>query len=207
MIKNLVFDFGDVFINLNKKATVQIMESYGLNGLTVEMEKVNADYETGRMHTPAFVDYYSALFPKATKTQLIEAWNAIILDFPEYRLAFIERLAVLKKYRLILLSNTNELHIDKVKQQMSVERYMRFKKCFSKFYLSHEIQLRKPNADIYEFVMKENKILPEETLFIDDTPENTEAAEKLGLHVWNLHPGKEDVINLFKQTVFENLEY
>ena len=65
------------------------------------------------------------------------------------------------------------------------------------FYLSHEIQLRKPNADIYEFVLKENNLKPEECLFIDDTKENTDTANKLGIHTWNIDETTEDIINLF----------
>ena len=81
---------------------------------------------------------------------------------------------------------------------------MEFKNCFEKFYLSHEIKLRKPNKEIYEFALKENKLIAEETLFIDDLEENTTAASALGIHVWNLIQNQEDVSQLFikKQHLF-----
>ena len=81
---------------------------------------------------------------------------------------------------------------------------MEFKNCFEKFYLSHEIKLRKPNKEIYEFSLKENNLIAEETLFIDDLEENTAAASTLGIHVWNLIPNQEDVSQLFikKQYLF-----
>jgi putative hydrolase of the HAD superfamily len=81
---------------------------------------------------------------------------------------------------------------------------MEFKNCFEKFYLSHEIKLRKPNKEIYEFALKENNLIAEETLFIDDLEENTTAASALGIHVWNLIPNQEDVSQLFikKQHLF-----
>ena len=81
---------------------------------------------------------------------------------------------------------------------------MEFKNCFEKFYLSHEIKLRKPNKEIYEFALKENNLIAEETLFIDDLEENTTAASALGIHVWNLIPNQVYVSQLFikKQHLF-----
>ena len=94
------------------------------------------------------------------------------------------------------MSNTNALHISWVKAQVSF--YEDFKSCFNEFYLSHEIGLRKPNANIYEFVLQENNIIASESLFIDDTKENTDAASKLGIHTWNINEKTEDITNLFE---------
>ncbi|MDC0008330.1 HAD-IA family hydrolase, partial [bacterium] len=105
-------------------------------------------------------------------------------------------LAATKKYRLFLLSNTNAIHIRKVIEIMGNDRFQRFKRCFEQFYLSHEIGLRKPNADCYEFVLNRNKLIAAETLFIDDTEPNTVAASQLGIQVWHLQVGKEDVSEL-----------
>jgi len=69
--------------------------------------------------------------------------------------------------------------------------------------LSHEIHLRKPNTDIYEFVLEENQLIPEETFFIDDTEENTRTAEKLGIKIWNLIPGEEDIVDLLTRKEFK----
>ena len=79
---------------------------------------------------------------------------------------------------------------------MGIENYERFKACFEQFYLSHEIKLRKPNTDIYEFVLQKNKLNPKETLFIDDTEENTEGAKKLGIKCWHLQVGLDDITDL-----------
>ena len=67
-----------------------------------------------------------------------------------------------------------------------------------KFYLSHEIHLRKPNTDIYNFILSKNGLHPNECLFVDDTKDNTDTAYKLGLHIWNIAETKEDVVNLFE---------
>lgn len=198
MIKNIIFDFGDIFINLDKEATVNSMKKFGFKSITDEMNTTNQQYEKGLISTDEFVNFYHNLFPNASKEELIQSWNAIILDFPEHRLNFIESLKK-ENYRLFLLSNTNELHIDKVIENTKPERYNRFKDCFEVFYLSHEIQQRKPEKACYEYVLKENDLKAIETLFIDDSPENTIAASQLGIKTWNLNPGVEDVVQLFNK--------
>ena len=169
MIKTLIFDFGDVFINLDKEAPYIEMRKLGIHSFSDEMIEINELYETGIISTSAFLDFYCKICLNTSKTELSEAWNSIILDFPEYRLKYIEALATSKKYQLILLSNTNDLHIEKVIKNMTLERFLRFKNCFDAFYLSQEIHLRKPNSDIYNFVLDTHQINPKEILFIDDT--------------------------------------
>jgi len=197
MIKNLLFDYGDIFINLDKPATARELIKLGIEDFTPEMVEKNQAYEKGLMTTEDFVDFYHKKFPNTTKEALIDAWNAILLDFPKHRLEFITQLAKDKTYRLLLLSNTNDLHISWIQHDWGMELYNEFRVCFEQFYLSHEINLRKPDANIYEFVLRENDLKASETLFIDDTKENTDAAAKLGIHVWNLIPGEEDVVDLF----------
>ncbi|NER15655.1 HAD family hydrolase [Spongiivirga citrea] len=202
MIKNLLFDFGDIFINLDKSATLNTMKQFGLHQVTPEMNEINNQYEKGEISSIEFIAFYKSLFPRASEKDLEGAWNDIILDFPEYRLSFIEELTSKEEFNLFLLSNTNELHIKKVKENMNNARYDRFKKCFQKFYLSHEIGMRKPDHEIYKYVLKENNLKAEETLFIDDTPENIIAASALNIQTWNLEPGVDDVVDLFKNPIF-----
>ncbi|MCR9181820.1 MAG: HAD-IA family hydrolase [Flavobacteriaceae bacterium] len=195
MIKTLLFDFGDVFLNLDKEATTRELKKLGANQFTKEMQLVNNQYEKGEITSNAFLKTYKNWFPNVSKQQLIEAWNAILLDFPEHRILFLEQLAASKEHQLLLLSNTNEIHINWVKE--NIQYFKRFKNCFKKFYLSHEINLRKPDTSIYEFVLKDNEIKPENILFIDDTKSNTDAAKALGIHVWNINPKEEDITDLF----------
>lgn len=196
MIKNIIFDFGDVFINLDKEATLKEMNTFGLSEPTPELYTLAKSYEVGKLSSAAFLNSLHHILPEATPQALTRAWNAIILDFPEPRLQFIEELSREANYRLFLLSNTNEMHIKYVKETMGIENYERFKACFEQFYLSHEIKLRKPNTHIYEFVLQKNKLNPKETLFIDDTEENTEGAKKLGIKCWHLQVGVDDITDL-----------
>jgi len=196
MIKNIIFDFGDIFINLDKPAVFEALANVGYTEITPELDDIFKAYEMGLMTSENFILKLNEIFPSATPKQLKDAWNSILLDFPENRLLFLEKLAAEKKYRLFLLSNTNEIHIDYVINTMGEAQFDRFKDCFEKFYLSHEINLRKPNKDIYEFVLNENNLIAEETFFVDDTQENTDASAALGIKSWNLLVGKEDIIQL-----------
>ncbi|WP_010521031.1 HAD family hydrolase [Aquimarina agarivorans] len=194
-IKNIIFDFGDIFINLDKPAPINAFLSLGLNAPLKDISLINDTYEIGKINTNTFLDTYQKWLPEVDTNEIIEAWNSILKDFPISRLEFLKTLAQQKKYKLFLLSNTNYLHIEWVKE--NVPFFDEFKRCFDKFYLSQEIGFRKPNAEIYEFVLQQNNLKANETLFIDDLKQNTDAAKALGIHVWNLIPGKEDVSQLF----------
>ena len=196
MIKNIIFDFGDIFINLDKKGFKARLQKLGISQESEEMLPILQQYEMGLISTKDFIAYFQENL-HIPKEKLVEVWNSILLDFPTKRLKFIQELSESKKYRLFLLSNTNDLHISWVKKSWGLELYNAFKICFEQFYLSHEINFRKPNNNIYEFVLNSNNLIAKETFFIDDTKENTDAASILGIHVWNLVPGKEDVLELF----------
>ena len=195
MIKNIIFDFGDIFINLDKKGAMEnALKLFEIDTLPEDIHAVNALYEQGLMSTEEFIEFYLENFPQLSKESLTQVWNCILKDFPDHRLEYLKRLSEDKKYKLILLSNTNELHIDWVKE--NIPFFEDFKALFDAFYLSHEIQMRKPNANIFEFVLKENNLKAEETLFIDDTEENIISASKLGIHTWHLDPLNDDITTL-----------
>ncbi|MDF0705990.1 HAD family hydrolase [Flagellimonas okinawensis] len=196
MIKNIILDFGDVLINLDKPATAKAMVQHGFTKVTPNLERLFQEYEKGLITSTNFLDEVSAHFPKASREYLTQAWNSILLDFPEHRLNFIEQLAAENQYKMILLSNTNDLHIEQVKEQMGMQRFNRFKNAFDVFYLSYEMGMRKPDTEIFDFVLQENQLTAEETFFVDDVKENTDAAATLGIKVWNLRVGKEEVTQL-----------
>ena len=202
MIKNIVFDFGDVFINLDKDATFKRLKELGVNEFTIELLELAKQYEMGMITTQEFVNTFKSYFPSISETDFKNAWNSMLLDFPLYRLSFLKSLANSKKYRIFLLSNTNDLHISWIQKTWGRKLFSEFKNCFEKFYLSHEIHLRKPNKNIYEFVIESNKLTPEETFFVDDTEENTVVANKLGIKTWQINPNSEDVVDLFSKKEF-----
>ena len=197
MIKTIIFDFGNVFINLDIDEAIQrALTLFKVNSFSDETIATNNLYEQGLITTTDFIKFYKKTFPSITKSEIIETWNSIFKDFPVYRLEFLKTLYAEKKYILILLSNTNELHINWVKEHILF--YNQFKNCFDAFYLSHEIQLKKPNTEVFQFVLNQNNLIAEECLFIDDTKEHIETASQLGFKTWNLKPATEDIVDLFK---------
>jgi putative hydrolase of the HAD superfamily len=152
MIKNIVFDFGDVFINLDKEATISELFKLGVDEISFEMMEVAQKYEIGNLTNQEFIDEFTSMFPTVSDIDFINAWNSILKDFPKYRFDFLKSLVESKKYRIFLLSNTNDLHISWVQENWGHELFAEFKNCFEQYYLSHEINLRKPIANIYEFV-------------------------------------------------------
>lgn len=196
MIKTLIFDFGNVFLNLDlEKAIQDTFELLEIESLSDELLSFNYLYEQGLITTEEFLEFYQDNFPKLSKQDLIHLWNSMLKDLPQHRLTFIQKLAADKNYKLILLSNTNELHIDWVKE--NIPTYETFKNCFDAFYLSHEIGLRKPDKAVFEFILSNNQIVAKDCLFIDDTKEHIIGASKLGIHTWNIDPKQDDITNLF----------
>lgn len=196
MIKALIFDFGNVFLNLDlEKAIQDTFELLEIESLSDELLSFNYLYEQGLITTEEFLEFYQDNFPKLSKQDLIDLWNFMLKDLPQHRLEFIQKLAAEKKYKLILLSNTNELHINWVKEH--IPTYETFKNCFDAFYLSHEIGLRKPDKAVFEFILSNNQLAAKDCLFIDDTKEHIIGASKLGIHTWNIDPKQDDITNLF----------
>ncbi|MFT4983332.1 MAG: FMN phosphatase YigB (HAD superfamily) [Flavobacterium sp.] len=199
MINTIIFDFGDVFINLDKQATFDRLRNLGLSQWHENLDQLNIQFETGQISREEFVDGIKKFIPDASSDEILQAWSAILLDFPLYRLEFLQMLS--KKYRLFLLSNTDAIHIETFEQKNGATFYSDFYNCFEKVYFSFEIGMRKPNSEIYNYVLNEHDLQAKCTLFIDDKKENTDAARSLGLQVWNLQVGKEDVVDLFNKNI------
>jgi putative hydrolase of the HAD superfamily len=196
MIDTIIFDFGDVFINLDKQKVTTELKKLGLTEWNEELITLNHKYEVGKINEIEFLNEFQKQIPNIEIHKIKKAWNSILADFPIYRLEFLEKLT--SKYRLFLLSNTDYTHIEEVKQKLGLEFHNRFVNCFEKVYYSFEIGIRKPNELIYKYVIDKHKLNPNATLFIDDKFENTFAAQKLNLKIWNLSVGNEDVVDLHK---------
>ena len=195
MFKNIIFDFGDIFINLDKEGLHKSLQSLGIKEWNSELSQLNESFEKGDCSEEFFVSGIQDYTSNKNLEEIKVSWCTILGDFPLHRLEFLEKLK--PEYRLFLLSNTDAIHIAHFKETVGIEFYSRFYNCFEKVYFSFEMGLRKPQPEIYNQVLAENNIIASETLFVDDKKENTDAAEKLGIQVWNLQVGKEDVVNLF----------
>ena len=199
MIDTIIFDFGDIFINLDKQATINGLEDLGLSSWNEDLDQLNISFEKGQISRDDFLLGIQKQIPNATIDEILMAWNAVLLDFPLYRLEFLQLLS--KKFRLFLLSNTDAIHIDHFEQREGASFYGDFYQCFEKVYFSYEMGMRKPDAEIYTTLINRHELAPKRTLFVDDKKDNTDAAKALGLHVWNLQVGKEDVIELLDKKI------
>nr|WP_315163198.1 HAD family phosphatase [uncultured Flavobacterium sp.] len=199
MINAIIFDFGDIFINLDKQATIDGLQKLGLSKWNTDLDQLNQQFEMGLISQEEFLLGFQKEIPNASIEEILTAWNAILLDFPLYRLEFLQMLS--KKYRLFLLSNTDSIHIETFEQRTGASFYSDFYQCFEKVYFSFEIGMRKPNPEIYNYVLNKHDLSAKRTLFIDDKKENTDAAQSIGIQVWNLQVGQEDVVHLFDKKI------
>ena len=104
MIKNIIFDFGDIFINLDKQVVAKEIVKHGGNmDILPEIHLLNERYEVGAISTEEFVSQLVERYAGFTSGRFIEVWNSMLLDFPDYRLEFITGLAEEARYRLFLL--------------------------------------------------------------------------------------------------------
>jgi glucose-1-phosphatase len=200
-IKNIIFDFGGVILNINPLLTYDYFSKLGVTSLFEGVEISKPDeilllFEKGLITPQAFRDKIREKINYPVKDHEIdEAWNAMLLDIPEERIRLLKNLKT--RYHTYLLSNTNEIHYIEYNRQLKLNYgYNNLTELFHKAYFSFFLQMNKPNKDIYEFVMKENTLIPEETLFIDDSIINIKGAEATGLKTHHL-TGKETINDLF----------
>ena len=203
----VLFDLGGVLIDLDWAGTTTAFRALVPAESRARADRVFAEifqypalhrYERGEIAWDEFRQQLASDTGLiANETDFLAAWNQMIGDFPRQR---IERLAELKqRYRLGLLSNTNERHVD------CVNGYLREKHAIqsldSLFHVplySHLVGMRKPEPRIYRHAAQALGVDPERILFIDDVEGNAGAATAAGLHGYHL--------DLERETLFEVLQ-
>ena len=199
MIRNLIFDFGGVLIDLDMEAVQKGLQNFGLKTAGADLIQISQQYETGQVPTDRFLREVQRNLPGSSEDEIRRIWNATVAGFPLERLDFLETLKESGEYQMFLLSNTTPLHVAQARANMGERDFTRFKNCFRQFYLSHEIGMRKPDPEIFKFVLEENDLNPGETLFIDDTLEHTESASSLGIQTWHLQVGRDTILELHQK--------
>ena len=200
-IKNVVFDLGGVLINLDFDNCLNAFRKAGFQ----DIEKQACQFR-GKVFFSQFElgEISPDEFRKAIRKEVSEAlsdheiddmWNLMLLDIPREKLDLLLKLR--EHYMVYLLSNTNRIHWDYACEQMFCYRGFRVNDFFEDIFLSFEMHKAKPEKDIYEQMMKEANILPEETFFIDDSAINCQAAISLGIQSYHYHIG-EDLSSLFE---------
>jgi putative hydrolase of the HAD superfamily len=191
-IKNIIFDYGNVIFSIDFKRVQQALKDIGIADTDsfyghLQQNSVFDDFEQGLISPATFRDHVreKANNPDLTDEQIDHAWNAILIGVAEGNHELLMELK--PKYRTFLLSNTNAIHYDYIHNYLDQEFGLAGNdSMFEKVYYSHLMKKRKPNVEIFEQVLEENNLNPDETLFIDDSPQHIEGAKKAGLHTYLL---------------------
>lgn len=202
-IKSIIFDLGAVLLNISYQKTIEEFDKLGIkNSSTFYSKKIQTNIfnllETGEISESDFIKEIQKYCTESTNTQILYAWNAMLLDLPLHRVELLKQLK--KDFNLYLLSNTNSIHITEFENKIGSKQYKEFYQLFDKVYYSHKIGHRKPNAEAFQLIIEENNLIAEEILFIDDSTQHIEGAKKLGIKTYHLLDD-EDVITLFPDKV------
>jgi glucose-1-phosphatase len=192
-LKNIIFDLGAVLIDIDYKKTEQAFIKLGYDNFETMYTQYTANpifqqLEKGEISNEYFYETISSLNKNTvTANEIKSAWNAILLQWRKDSLTFLHEIS--KEYNIYLLSNTNAIHQEAFFESLKLETGINdFNALFTKAYYSHEVHLRKPNNDIFEFVIKDASLIAEETLFIDDSYNNIDSAKALGFKTHLLLP-------------------
>jgi epoxide hydrolase-like predicted phosphatase len=190
-IQNVIFDLGGVIINLDVNRTISAFNKiseipFETIYTQVKQDEIFSLLDKGKISTSDFLKEIKRQTRYQGPVQdLLEAWNAMLLDVPEERL---DALVEMKhNYNTFLLSNTCEPHIEAFELELENEHGIKnFDDYFDKVYYSCRIGMRKPDKEIFEFVLNQNNLKPEETIFIDDSPQHVKGAGECGINAFLL---------------------
>ena len=188
-VKNIFFDLGGVLIDLDKACCLNEFQQLGIQKIE---EQIGHSFKSGPFVqleegtiTPAeFRNEIRKMTDKpVTDDEIDHAWNAFLLEISPVKLELLMKLR--KDYRVFMLSNTSQIHFEYIKLHdfngkngRSIDDY--FEKC----YLSYELHLSKPDKAIFEAVIADSGVLPQESLFLDDNRQNIETAQSLGFRTY-----------------------
>ena len=200
-IKNIIFDLGGVILDIDVSRTIKGFKRIGLGEISDAsiahssfpfLEK----YETGKISTEEFRDEIRKAAGTEVTDELIDTvWNDMLIGIEPVKIDLLIRLR--SQYRLILLSNTNAMH-EVIYNSMLKETtgIGNLRELFDDVYYSHTIHMRKPDREIFEYVLSAARLVPEVTLYIDDSKMHIDSAAQLGIVCYHLTPG-DSILNIF----------
>lgn len=193
-IKNIIFDLGGVLLNIAPQNTIEAFGRLGMDqligdkGLSYDHD-IFYQMEQGKITPEEFRNGVRELLPGKVSDDLIDAaWTAMLLDFPAIRVELIKTLQ--HNYKIYLFSNTNAIHVEKFHSIFRNQHGFEVSSLFKKDFYSNEIGFRKPSPESYREIIRLSGIIPEESLFIDDSLPNVESAIASGLKGLWLEPGQ-----------------
>jgi HAD superfamily hydrolase (TIGR01509 family) len=200
-IKTILFDLGGVLLNLDYQKTIDAFIELGITDFDQLYAKAAQtdlfnQLETGKIFPRQFMDGIRKMSKIDLKdSEIINAWNAMLLDLPDHRIDFLRRLC--NQYQLLLFSNTNAIHLAAFRKiiQEQHENAFLLEELFERTFYSHIAGVRKPNKDAFQYVLDQEGLNPEEVIFIDDSIQHVEGAKQVGIHAYHLESGEvEDLL-------------
>jgi len=201
-IEAIIFDLGGVIINIDFNLTLRALEQYTDRklgeGEYLTKNPIFYEFETGKLSEKEFFENLTHIYKlQANQEQLVKAWNALLLDIPESRVELVSKLS--NQYQTFILSNTNPTHLFEVENILRQQtKANSLKEIVQKPYYSFEMQKAKPETAIYEQVIEENNLVPQKTLFVDDSLANIEGARKLGLQTLHINPKQNSILDFLR---------
>jgi putative hydrolase of the HAD superfamily len=193
-VTTLIFDFGGVIIDLDLPQCIENLKKLGVESIESYLSNFGQKdfflkFEIGEIDIPEFRNEIRKLTNKTiTDAEIDSAWCSFLCDIPSERLELLEKLR--KKYRLLLLSNSNPLHVE-VSAVTALEGTGKtIRDYFDKCYFSYEMGLTKPDPAIFEALLADAGVEATECLFLDDGPKNIEAAKTLGIQTYFVTQGE-----------------
>lgn len=193
-IKNLIVDLGGVLVDLDLKRFYKSFEDLGLENAEQVLNIGNQPeflkrYEKGEISTAEFRDIIREKIGKPlTDEQIDKAWTSMLVGIPTDRLDLLLRLR--KDYVVYLLSNTNELHWNWVCENAFKYKGFDENDYFEREFLSFQMNMIKPDLEIFRKVIEEEGLEVEQTVFIDDSVLNCKAANTIGIQTYTPQAGE-----------------
>lgn len=194
-IKAIVFDFGNVIINIDVPLTTKAFAQLtGKKEAVVEQRLLDFQifkrYESGLFSDDEFRETMRQTLGYPLNDHEIDtAWNALLLDIPKDRIELLQELRY--QYPLYLLSNTSNIHIVESTNILRREHGVdSLDELFNEVFLSYEMKLWKPDKAIYQAVLDKTGFQAHEILFLDDNVKNIESAKEMGIQTILVEPPK-----------------
>lgn len=186
-IRNIIFDLAGVVLNLDLQRDTEALLSIGLPDFEGCLKDENIAvpmlaYLNGLKDADVFCDEIRPQCrANVTDEEILWAMDEVLDTVPEERVRLL--IGLREKYRTFLLSNIYDTAWQHAVRE--IERHgVRVGECFERMFLSYEMGLAKPDSAIYQRVMEETGIVAGETLFLDDSRSNVEAAKSLGMQAY-----------------------
>ena len=205
-IETVIFDYGGVLLNLNPDKCRAAFHALGIHQIESFIDRYRPkglfyECECGNIGQETFIRELQKLAdPPATREQIITAYTSFLIELPLYKLKLLRKLR--QKHQVFLLSNINELCYNYSKERFFTQEGLQISDYFDRQFLSYQMKICKPDPEIYERMMAESGLNPATTLFLDDSKNNTDIADRYGINTYLVEP-EENFSPLFDMPLFQ----